>query len=193
MDNNCVGARIMKSTNYSVKKYSSGFTLVELLIVVVILAILAGILVPQFSSATDDAKLSSLDSNLANIRSAVELYYQQHGHYPGAVAAAGSNCASGPSGTTGTGAINTEAALLSQLSLYTDINGEGCTKSDTSFKYGPYMKKAAMPQNPLTNVATVSVSTVGALGMVSASTTGGWKYDVKTGQFIADHSSYDDR
>lgn len=165
----------------------------ELLIVVVILAILAGILVPQFSSATDDAKLSSLDSNLANIRSAVELYYQQHGHYPGAVTAVGTNCASGPSGTTGTGAINTEAAFLSQLSLYTDINGEGCTKSDSTFKYGPYMKKATMPQNPFTNSSTMSMSTAGALGMVSATTTGGWKYDVKTGQFIADHTGYDDR
>ena len=184
----------MKSTKYCAKKYSSGFTLVELLIVVVILAILAGILVPQFSSATDDAKMSSLDANLANMRSAVELYYQQHGHYPGGKTAIGANCAAGPGGTTGTGATDTEAAFLSHLSLYTDINGEGCTKSDTTdFKYGPYMKKSTMAINPFTNSGTVAVSVAGALGMVSVSTTGGWKYDIKTGQFIADHTTYDDR
>ncbi len=170
-----------------------GFTLVELLIVVVILAILAGILVPQFSSATDDAKLSSLDATLSNTRSAIELYKQQHGHYPGSKTAVGANCAAGPAGTTGTGAADSEAAFLSHLSLYTDINGEGCTKSDANFKYGPYMKKSTMAQNPFTNSATVAIETAGALGMTSASTTGGWKYDVKTGQFIADHCSYDDR
>ena len=180
----------VKPANISLQ---AGFTLVELLIVVVILAILAGILVPQFSSATDDAKMSSLDSNLSNTRSAVELYYQQHGHYPGSVTAAGSACAAGPGGTTGTGAADAEAAFLSHLSLYTDINGEGCTKSDTAFKYGPYMKKSTMPANPFTNVGTVLMSTTGALGMVSVVTTGGWKFDTGTGQFIADHTSYDDR
>ena len=64
------------------KMLQRGFTLVELLIVTIILAILASIVVPQFAATTDDAKLSALDSNLASIRSAVDLYYQQHGHYP---------------------------------------------------------------------------------------------------------------
>ena len=183
----------MMNTYRNKSMHDHGFTLVELLIVVVILAILAGILVPQFSSATDDAKLSSLDTNLANVRSAIEIYYQQHGHYPGSVTAAGANCAAGPGGTTGTGAANSEAAMISQLSLYTDINGEGCTIADADFKYGPYMKKATMPQNPFTNNDTVAISTAGALGMTAASTTGGWRYDVVTGQFIADHTDYDDR
>ena len=66
-----------------------GFTLVELLIVVIILAILAAIVVPQFSAATDDAKLSALDTNLANMRSSIDLYYQQHGKYPGDVTSIG--------------------------------------------------------------------------------------------------------
>ena len=70
-----------------------GFTLVELLIVVIILAILAAIVVPQFASSTEDAKISALDSTLANIRSAIDLYYQQHGHYPSAVASGGGTCA----------------------------------------------------------------------------------------------------
>ena len=37
---------------------SSGFTLVEILIVVVIMAVLAATIIPQFSSATNDAKTS---------------------------------------------------------------------------------------------------------------------------------------
>ena len=170
-----------------------GFTLVELLIVVIILAILAAIVVPQFSAATDDAKLSSLDTSLANMRAAIDMYYQQHAEYPGNVTSIGSACATGPAGTTGTGALQTEQAFLDQMSKYSDINGESCTKSDAAFKYGPYLKKETLPDNQMTNVSTVLVSTAGALGMTSAVTTGGWKYDTLTGQYIADHSGYDDR
>ncbi len=50
------------------------FTLLEVMIVVVILGILAAIVVPQFSSATDDAKASALRSGLAGVRSAVAGY-----------------------------------------------------------------------------------------------------------------------
>ena len=53
-----------------------GFTLVELLIVVIILAILAAIIIPQFTAATDDATQSAYDTNIANIRAAIDLYRQ---------------------------------------------------------------------------------------------------------------------
>lgn len=170
-----------------------GFTLVELLIVVIILAILAAIVVPQFSAATDDAKLSSLDTTLANMRAAIDLYYQQHGKYPGDLTSIGVACTAGPAGATGTGAADNEAAFLDQMAYFTNSAGESCTKSDAAFKYGPYLKKRTMPKNPFTDSATIAISTAGALGMTSSSTTGGWKYDTATGQFIADHSSYDDR
>ncbi len=170
-----------------------GFTLVELLIVVIILAILAAIVVPQFSAATDDAKLSSLDTTLANMRASIDLYYQQHGVYPGDLTSIGTACAAGPSGTTGTGAADLEAAFLDQMSFFSNAAGESCTKSDTAFKYGPYLKKRVLPKNPFTDSNTVTMSTAGALGMVSVVTNGGWKYDTATGQFIADHTSYDDR
>ena len=54
------------------------------------------------------------------------------------------------------------------------------------------MKKATMPKMPFTNKSDVAISTTGELGMTSTETAKGWKYDVKTGQFIADHEDYYD-
>ena len=64
-------------------KARQGFTLVEILIVVVILGILAAIVIPQFTSASEDARASSLVSQLQTIRSQMELYQiQNNGNYP---------------------------------------------------------------------------------------------------------------
>jgi general secretion pathway protein G len=57
---------------------NSGFTLVEILIVVIILGILAAIVIPQFTNASEDARKSSLVSQLQTLRSQVELYKLQH-------------------------------------------------------------------------------------------------------------------
>lgn len=55
-----------------------GFTLVEILIVVVILGILAAIVVPQFTSASQEAVKGALASQLQTINSQVELYRVQN-------------------------------------------------------------------------------------------------------------------
>src|ERR1700734_3695635 len=56
-----------------------GFTLVEILIVVIILGILAAIVIPQFTNASQNARVSSLQSQLQTLRSQIELYKLQHG------------------------------------------------------------------------------------------------------------------
>lgn len=65
------------------KRLQAGFTLVEILIVVVILGILAAIVVPQFTAASEGAQVSSMASSLQTVRSQLELYKVQHnGSYP---------------------------------------------------------------------------------------------------------------
>jgi type II secretion system protein G len=59
-----------------------GFTLIELMIVVAIIAILAGILVPNFVNARAQAQTSACESNLRAIATAMELYYADNQRYP---------------------------------------------------------------------------------------------------------------
>jgi general secretion pathway protein G len=64
----------------SIRKTSrKGFTLVEILIVVIILGILAAIVIPQFTNASQDARRSALASTVQSVRSQIELYKLQHG------------------------------------------------------------------------------------------------------------------
>jgi general secretion pathway protein G len=65
-----------------------GFTLVEILIVVVILGILAAIVIPQFTNASTEAKVANLKSNLQTVRAQLELYKLRHDDTPPATPAA---------------------------------------------------------------------------------------------------------
>ena len=176
---------------YSLKlaKRESGFTLVELLIVAIILAILAAIIVPQFASTTTDATESALRANVTGMRSAIDLYRQQHGEYPGvvtAVPAAPLACG----GTAGAGTGGNQATLQSQLTLYSNRNGMTCSAAGTDFPFGPYIQEDALPTNPITDNGTVAIVTAGDLNMTPA--TGlGWQYDSITGKFIVNDDDLD--
>ncbi|WP_432798087.1 type II secretion system protein [Poriferisphaera sp. WC338] len=112
----------MMSARQTMKK---GFTLVEILIVVVILGILAAIVIPQFTSASETAKSSSAVSTLQTIRSQLELYQVQHnGEYP------------------------TLTQMWGNMTAKTNTDG---TTTGTP-KLGPYLQKA--PANPFFSGAT---------------------------------------
>ena len=59
-----------------------GFTLIELMIVVSIIAILAGILIPNFVNARAQAATAACESNLRSVATAAELYYADQQIYP---------------------------------------------------------------------------------------------------------------
>jgi len=64
----------------------SGFTLIELMVTVAIIAILAGIAVPSYTSYIVRGKLTEAHSNLLAMRTKMELYFQDNRSYVGACA-----------------------------------------------------------------------------------------------------------
>jgi len=172
-----------------------GFTLVELLIVVIILAILAAIVVPQFASTTNEARDSSADSTLAGLRAAIDLYYQQHvgpasgnNVYPGALTAVPTAVCGGTTGTgiaTGGAGPTATTAFMDQLTLFTDAAGGACSVSDANHRFGPYLKKADIPTDPYLNVAALEIVAAGDLVMgATAGDPGGFKFDSTAGKII---------
>jgi general secretion pathway protein G len=86
---------------------TSAFTLVEILIVVVILGILAAIVIPQFTSASQEAIKGALASQLQTISSQVELYRVRNaGQMPD------QDLNAAPSGPVGVAAANNGWACL---------------------------------------------------------------------------------
>lgn len=154
-----------------------GFTLIEMLIVIIILGILAMVIIPQISVSTDDAKVSTLKTNLGGIRSAIEMYYAQHNQtYPGMVKET--------DGTTATDDTTAAAALIAQLTQFSDATGKvpaDGIKTD-AYPFGPYIKGGTLPENPFNNkkdvVCDKGVTAITAAVGVKRVATGatGWKY-----------------
>lgn len=160
---------------------AAGFTLIELLIVVIILAIISAIAIPQFSSATADAQQSAADANVAAVRNAIQLYRAQHqgNTYPGVNASSGgTGCTAGKQGT---GAENVAQALKDQLQYPSNKLGQTCTVANEEFRYGPYLREG-IPADPFTESAEIAMQDDGT--PLVADGTAGWAYDTKSGQFI---------
>jgi len=140
----------------------SGFTLVEILIVVVILGILAAIVIPQFTDASTQAKESALASDIQMMRSQLELYKIQHNdNLP--------DC---------TDQASFEACMLEQ----TDQFGNPGTEC------GPYMQK--IPSNPFVTVDKATLILFAASGTCPSNGEYGWWMRTDTGEFRA-NDSYD--
>jgi general secretion pathway protein G len=160
------------------------FSIVELIVVVVILGLLAAMAIPRFSQgATGDAE-SDLRTDLAVLRTAIEMYRHDHGAYPGQQ----------PAG--GTAPARTAAAFIRQLTQYTDAEGHASLSRSATFCYGPYLRNAipacsvAAPR-PSARVCVITGSAVPAYDRNASRA--GWVYNCDTGYIAAnsDHADAD--
>lgn len=96
------------------RKFTSGFTIVELLIVIVVIAILAAISVVAYTGVQARARDSQRVQDIKAITTALEMYYLDNGGYPGGSCTAGEGCAinSGWSNTNDGSWANLESVLV---------------------------------------------------------------------------------
>ena len=150
------------------KRKNTGFTLVEILIVVIILGILAAIVIPQFTEASNDARVSALVSDLQTVRSQVELYKVQHlDNFPG-----------------------WNSTTVVAADFVADLTGKTDSAGDADGTLGPYLQK--FPTNPFNSSAAVKVVTQ-ATDPNAAAGTEGWWFNVQTGNFGVNYDDYIDR
>ena len=68
-----------RSTRQSIQ---SGFTLIEIMVVIVILAILAGLVVPKVVGQSDKARVKTTETALATVSNALDMYKVDNSRYP---------------------------------------------------------------------------------------------------------------
>lgn len=172
---------------------AKGFTLIELLIVVIIIAILAAIAIPQFGNSTSEATDAALDANLNTVRSAIELYRVQHNNkFPGQVAATAATCSN--NGVSVALAGNDEATLIAQLTQYSNRDGQTCSVPGTvGFDYGPYLR--AIPREPVSPASEAAAAKVAvsaaAFGTTAPTTAPGWRFNTADGRFEVNSAKND--
>lgn len=127
------------------------FTLIEVMIVVVVLAIIAGAVIPQFQDSTKHAKSNTTKFNLRMLREQLQVYSNEH---------------EGRKPTT-----------LDALTMQT--NSTGATGSTAAFPYGPYVIE--LPVNSITGSNLVRTAANNPPAAATGAEDAGWLYHAASG------------
>ncbi|MBT3201553.1 MAG: type II secretion system protein [Phycisphaerales bacterium] len=132
------------------KRRRRGFSLLELVIVIVIMGIVAAVAIPRMSRGSAGASDSALSSNLSAMRSAIDLYASEHGGtYPAA------------------------ATFSDQMTLYTSSTGATNATKTATYLYGPYLRKIPpLPVGAEKGSSTVAAAAAAGVGWVYTAVSG---------------------
>jgi prepilin-type N-terminal cleavage/methylation domain-containing protein len=146
----------------------NGFTLIEVLTVLVIIAVLAATIIPQIYPAGHQRKIDSLSLKARTLRAQILSYQEQHqGVCP-----------------------TVQGNSLPQLTRYTDLHGNTSEVADPTKPFGPYIS-GALPNNPFGGRnRVVEVRLHGQPPTTVADNDGGWQYDPTTGDIWPNNPEY---
>lgn len=129
------------------RRPAQGFTLIEILIVVVLLSILAAMVVPQFLSASESSRESATRMNLWRIRQQIEVFIEEHHGMPPSLIAF--------------------AELMTQAST---PDRQTAPAGTPGYSLGPYLRE--IPRNPYNSLNTVTDGEPGSSGWYYNENTG---------------------
>ena len=186
--------RILRPASYMIKKAlvskklfqrRVGFTLIEILIVLCLLAIISTVIITQLRVSQHDAQLNTLKTNLQRLQKAIQLYYYQHGFtFPGVKDKDGKDI---------NNAVDAEESFVLQLTQFTDSLGRVKDSKDETHNLGPYIRSNRLPINSFNQLYTVKCDiTTTDIALRNSDGTTGWKFYIKTGILIPNDGEHDD-
>jgi len=160
-----------------------GISAVEVLVVVVILGVVAALAIPQLGRASGRTDHDELRRSLAILRTAIEMYRQDHGVFPGQVPP-----------EAGGKPLDDATAFVSQLTLRSNKAGHVSAERRAEFTFGPYLR-AGLPVQPLSAApATGRVLVVRGKqppSYQSDAIGAAWVYNADTGDICANSDGQD--
>jgi type II secretory pathway pseudopilin PulG len=142
------------------------FTVIEVLIVVIIVAVLGATIIPQFVTSSQDTKTSNLNFKLQSVRAQLEMYKDRHlGAYPPA-----------------TDSASFAAQMCDKTNPDTPLNA-------AKGPCGPCLE-GDLPVNPFNNSSTVAIISGTTAPTAPTGSSDGWQYNPTTGWFYPNNAEF---